>query len=496
MSKEIRLIVDAVSHEKDISTDIVFEALEAALVSASKKRYGMDQDFRISIDKNSGEHQTFRRWTVVESEERTEDEPPFNPEAELTLEQAQERNPSLKVGDVIEEAIESVEFGRIAAQTAKQVILQRLRSAKRDKILEEYKSRIGELIVGIVKKVTREHIILDVNNNAEAILRRSEMIPREIFRVGDRVRAYLYDVCTEARGPQLFLSRSCPEMLIELFKIEVPEIGDGSIEIKGAVRDAGSRAKVAVLAKDNRIDPIGACVGMRRSRITAVSTELNNERVDIILWNENPAQFVINAIAPAEVVSIVVDEERNVIDVVVAEDQLSQAIGRNGQNVRLASQLTGWILNIISETQALDRQGAETARLLRLFRDEMGAPEEVAESMVEEGFTTIEEIAYVPDEELLAVPLMTDEVLKALRDRAKTMLLTQAMTGKGGTPEADLLGLDGMDSLLAEMLAKEGIRSREDLAELSVEELLSFDNVDEDKAAKLIMQARAPWFEA
>jgi N utilization substance protein A len=370
MNNEIRLVVDAVSNEKSVPKEIVFESLEAALESASKKLYGADWEFKVVINRNTGDYETFRLWTVVDENAVNEEGEVvgiLNPSAQLTLAQALEKKSNAKIGDEITEAIPSVEFGRIAAQTAKQVIMQRLRAAKRDQIADEYRSRIGELVAGTVKKVTRDNVIIELGSNAEALLRRVDMLPREIVRVGDRVRAYLQDVRPEQRGPQLIVSRTCSEMLIELFKIEVPEIGDGLIELKGAARDPGSRAKIAVLAKDNRIDPVGACVGMRGARVQAVSSELGGERVDIVLWADNPAQFVINSIAPAEVVSIIIDDDAKSMDVIVADDQLSAAIGRNGQNIRLASMLTGWELNVISQNQAQTRDQEEFEKLSQLF---------------------------------------------------------------------------------------------------------------------------------
>lgn len=501
MNAEIRLVVDAVSNEKSVPKEIVFEALEAALESASKKRYGADWEFKVVINRNTGDYETFRLWQVVDENAINEDGDVVgiqNPEAELTLEQARERKPDAKLGDTISDLIPSVAFGRIAAQTAKQVIMQKLRAAKRDQIAEEYRSRIGELIAGTVKKVTRENIILELGNNAEALLRRSDMLPREIVRVGDRVRAYLQDVRPEQRGPQLIVSRTCSEMLIELFKIEVPEIGDGLIELKGAARDPGARAKIAVLAKDNRIDPIGACVGMRGTRVQAVSGELGGERVDIVLWNENPAQYVINAIAPAEVASIIIDDDAKSMDVVVSDEQLSAAIGRNGQNIRLASILTGWELNVISQNQAQTRDQEEFEKLSQLFIQHLQVTPEIAENLIEAGFTSIEEIAYVPAAELMEVEGMDESLLATYRERAKDSLLTKAIAEEERLqedfPNSDLLEVEGVDKQLAYLLASNGIVTKEDLAEQSVQDLLDIDGMDEDRAGKLIMAARAHWF--
>jgi transcription termination/antitermination protein NusA len=501
MNTEIRLVVDAVSNEKNVSKEIVFEALEAALESASKKKYGADWEFKVVIDRQTGDYETFRVWHVIDEKALSAEGEAVGiqiPDAELSLEQALAKKADAKVGDVIEEPVPSVEFGRIAAQTAKQVIMQRLRSAKRDQIADEYRSRIGELIAGTVKKVTRDNIILELGSNAEALLRRSDMLPREIVRVGDRVRAYLQDVRAEQRGPQLVVSRTCPEMLLELFKIEVPEINDGLIELKGAARDPGSRAKIAVLAKDNRIDPVGACVGMRGARVQAVSGELGGERVDIVLWAENPAQFVINAIAPAEVASIIIEDDSKSMDVVVAEDQLSAAIGRSGQNIRLASMLTGWELNVISQEQAEERDQQEFEKLSKMFMDNLHVSSEMAENLIEAGFTTLEEIAYVPIQELLEVQGMEESTLTTLREKAKDSLLTKAIAEEErlgeNAPATDLLEVEGMDKQLAYALANKGVVTREDLAELSVDDLLEIEGIDEEQAGKLIMAARSHWF--
>lgn len=501
MNTEIRLVVDAVSNEKNVSKEIVFEALEAALESASKKLYGADWEFRVIINRTTGDYETFRVWTVVDENATNEEGEVVgiqNPHAELTLAQAREKKKDVQLGDTIEEPIPSVEFGRIAAQTAKQVIMQRLRAAKRDQIAEEYRARIGELVAGTVKKVTRDNVIIELSGNAEALLRRSDMLPREIVRVGDRVRAYLQDVRPEQRGPQLIISRTCPEMLIELFKIEVPEIGDGLIELKGAARDPGSRAKISVLAKDNRIDPVGACVGMRGARVQAVSGELGGERVDIVLWSDNPAQYVINAIAPAEVASIIIDDDARSMDVIVADDQLSAAIGRNGQNIRLASLLTGWELNVISQNQAQTRDQEEFEKLSKLFIQHLSVTPEIAESLVEAGFTSLEEIAYVPAQELMEVEGMSEDLLGTLRERAKDSLLTKAIAEEErlgeNAPASDLLEVEGMDKHTAYTLANHGIVTRDDLAEQSVDDLMSIEGMDEERAAKLIMAARAHWF--
>ncbi len=501
MNNEIRLVVDAVSNEKNVPKEIVFEALEAALESASKKLYGANWEFKVVINRTTGDYETFRTWTVVDentTNELGEVVGMQNVEAEVYLIDAVDMKADAKVGDVILEPVESVDFGRIAAQTAKQVIMQRLRAAKRDQIADEYRARIGDLVAGTVKKVTRDNIIIELGSNAEALLRRSDMLPREIVRVGDRVRAYLQDVKPELRGPQLIVSRTCPEMLIELFKIEVPEIGDGLIELKGAARDPGSRAKISVLAKDNRIDPVGACVGMRGSRVQAVSGELGGERVDIVLWDDNPAQYVINSIAPAEVVSIIIDDDAKSMDVVVSDEQLSAAIGRNGQNIRLASMLTGWELNVISQNQAQTRDQEEFEKLSQLFVQHLQVSQEIAENLIEAGFTSIEEIAYVPAQELMEVEGMDEGLLNVLRQKAKDSLLTKAIAEEErlgeNAPAADLLELEGMDKHLAYVLAQKGVVTREDLAEQSIDELLEIEGMNEERAGKLIMAARAHWF--
>lgn len=493
MSKEVLLVVESVSNEKGVPPDVIFEALELALATATKKRYEDEVDVRVAINRHTGDYETFRRWTVVADENFEE------PDMQLTLDQAQERDPAFAIDDMIEEKIESVEFGRIAAQIAKQVIVQKVREAERAQVVDAYRDRLGDIISGTVKKVTRDSVIVDLGNNAEAVLPREEMIPRETFRTGTRIRALLKDIRTENRGPQLVLSRSCPEMIIELFRIEVPEISEELIEVMGAARDPGSRAKIAVRSKDKRIDPQGACIGMRGSRVQAVSGELCGERVDIVLWDDNLAQFVINAMAPAEVASIILDEDTHAIDLAVAEDNLAQAIGRNGQNVRLASQLTGWTLNVMTEDDIRAKQEAETGVILRNFVDELDVEEEVAQMLVEEGFTTLEEIAYVPMEEMLDIDGFDEDIVNELRARAKDRLLTKAIANEEkleqAQPADDLLNMDGMDRALAFQLASKGILTMEDLAEQSVDDLLDIEGIDEARAGTLIMAARAPWFE-
>ena len=493
MSKEILLVVEAVSNEKGVSKDIIFEAIEQALATATKKRYEEDSDIRVVIDRRTGDYDTFRRWEVMPDDEMA------LLGTQFTLEEAHEHDTSLKAGDVYEEQVENVGFGRIAAQTAKQVIVQKVREAERRQIIEEYRDRIGELISGIVKKANRDSIVLDLGGNAEALITREHMIPREAVRQNDRIRAYLLGVNEENRGPQLFASRACPDMLVELFKIEVPEIGEELIEIKGAARDPGSRAKIAVKSNDQRIDPVGACVGMRGARVQAVSNELAGERIDIVLWDDNPAQLVINAMQPAEVASIVMDEESHSMDIAVEDESaLAQAIGRSGQNIRLASELTGWELNVMTLDDAQNKQEEEAAQALETFMKELDVDEDVAGILVDEGFTTLEEVAYVPEEEMLAIDGFDEDIVDALRQRAKDVLLTKALVSEEkfelAEPAEDLLNMEGMDRDLAVELASRGIPTMEDLAEQAVDDLMDISGMSEERAAELIMTARAPWF--
>ena len=492
-NKEILLVVDAVSNEKDIDRDVIFEAIESALATASKKLSNKDIDARVAIDRKTGNYQTYRRWLVIEDDEELE-----FPEKQITLSEAKKQDADIEVGGYIEEDMESVAFGRIAAQTAKQVIVQKVREAERARVVDAFKDRVGELVMGVVKRVEKGSVILDLGDNVEAIIQRDEMIPREAVRPGDRLRGYLREVKSESRGPQLFISRTAPQLLIELFKLEVPEVGEGLIEILGASRDPGARAKIAVKSNDPRIDPVGACVGMRGSRVRAVSNELSDERVDIILWDENPAQFVINAMSPAEVTSIVVDEDANAMIIAVAEDQLSQAIGRGGQNVRLASELTGWELNVMSEQQAAEKSEAEQQELIELFKEQLDVDEEVASILVQEGYTSIEEVAYVPLGEMLAIEEFDEEIVEELRNRAKDVLLTRALAQEEelevAQPADDLLQMEGMDEHLARVLASHGVITMEDLAEKSVDDLIDIEDINEERAAQLIMTARAPWF--
>ena len=503
MDKDILMVVDVVSNEKGIDKEIIFEAIEAALATATRKRHGGEIDARVAIDRETGDYATFRRWQVIDESivPDPEDEEALVyefPERQVTLSEAREKDPDLQHGDYIEEPIESVDFGRIGAQTAKQVIVQKVREAERAQVVEAYCDRIGDLVTGIVKRVERGNVYIDLGSNAEAIILRDDMIPREAVRPGDRLRGYLYEVSEEQRGPQLFVSRVAPQLLIELFKLEVPEVGQGLIEILAAARDPGLRAKIAVKTNDPRIDPVGACVGMRGSRVQTVSTELSGERVDIILWDDNPAQFVINAMSPAEVTSIVVDEETHTMDIAVNEEQLSQAIGRAGQNVRLASQLTGWELNVMDESQAEEKSEAEALELQKLFREQLDVDAEIAAILVQEGFSTIEEIVYVPKSELLAIEEFEEEIVDELRGRARDVLLTQAIISEekigDAEPAQDLLEMEGMDRELAYTLASRQIITMEDLAEQAIDELMDIDGMDEERAGALIMAARAPWF--
>jgi N utilization substance protein A len=489
-SKEILQVVELFSNEKGIPKGIVFEAIEQALATATRKRYEDEEaDIRVAIDRATGEYDTFRRWVVVPDDHLA------ILGSELTTEEAAEIDADLQVGDEYEIEVESADFGRIEAQTAKQVIVQKVREAEREKVVADYESRLLSLINGTVKKVTRDAVIVDLGGAAEALLPRENLIGREIFRVNDRVRAILQEIRTEGRGPQLILSRTSPEFLIELFKIEVPEIAEETIEIRGAARDPGMRAKIAVKTNDGRIDPVGACVGMRGARVQAVSNELNGERVDIVLWDDNPAQLVINAMAPAEVSSIVMDEDNRSMDVAVTGDNLAQAIGRGGQNVRLASELTAWKLNVMSEEQAVERQEAESEKLVNMFMVRLDADTELARILVEEGFTSIDEVAYVPVEEMLSIDGFDEDLVETLRARARDVLLTAALAGdESREPQDDLLTMEGMTPGLAYQLADRGVCTMEDLAELSVDELTEIEGVDETAAAALIMKAREPWF--
>ncbi|NDY96574.1 transcription termination factor NusA [Wenzhouxiangella limi] len=494
--KEILQVVDVVSNEKGLAKETIFEAIEAALASAAKRRHPEDIEVRVEIDRGTGDYDAFRRWEVLsDDEEEAELE---STDRQIRLAEAREHDAELEVGDFIEEPMEPPEFGRIAAQAAKQVIVQRVRQAEREQVVEAYSDRVGELIHGQIERMERGGVVLDLGENAKAFIPSRHTIPGETARPKDRLRGYLYEVRPDQRGPQLFVSRTMSEFLIELFRLEVPEINQGLIEIKGAARDPGRRAKIAVNALDERTDPIGACVGMRGSRVQAVSNELAGERIDIILWNDNPAQFVINAMAPAEVHSIVVDEDSRSMDIAVEEDNLSQAIGRGGQNVRLASELTGWQLNVMTVEEAEQKSETESRSVLEMFMTKLDVDEELASILVAEGFTNVEEVAYVPESELLAIEEFDENIVAELRQRARDALLTQMIVSEEQLeehrPEQDLLELDGMTEALAFRLAEHGICTRDDLAECAVDELEEVEDLDPELAAELIMKARAHWF--
>ncbi len=496
MNKEVLMVVESVSHEKGVSNDVLFEAIEQALATATAKKHRDDAKFAVSIDRESGSYETYRIWEVVDPDRELEEEEEPNPDAELTLEEAKEKDPSLEIGDIYRIPAESVEFGRIAAQTAKQVIVQKVRDAERARVVDMYSPRVGELVSGTVKKTTRDSVTVDLGNNAEAILTRENLIPRDSFRIGDRVRALLVEINPEHRGPQLILTRTTPQVLIELFKIEVPEIAEDVIEIRGAARDPGSRAKIAVKTNDGRIDAVGACVGMRGSRVQAVSGELAGEKIDVVLWDEDPARLAINAMSPADVKSIFKDEDTHTMDIAVEEDNLAQAIGRGGQNVRLATELTGWNLQVMGEDEAARKQEEESLGYVNAFMNLLSVDEDVATVLVEEGFTDVEEVAYVPIEELTTIEGFDAEIVEELRNRARDALLTREIAGgTDGTPAQDLLEMEGMERALAFELAAAGIVTMEDLAELSVADFLDINaKVGEERAAELIMTARAPWF--
>ncbi|EAO3104766.1 transcription termination/antitermination protein NusA [Salmonella enterica subsp. diarizonae] len=496
MNKEILAVVEAVSNEKALPREKIFEALESALATATKKKYEQEIDVRVEIDRKSGDFDTFRRWLIVEEVTM--------PTKEITLEAARFEDESLNVGDYVEDQIESVTFDRITTQTAKQVIVQKVREAERAMVVDQFRDQEGEIVTGVVKKVNRDNISLEIKSegmagNAEAVILREDMLPRENFRPGDRIRGVLYAVRPEARGAQLFVTRSRPEMLIELFRIEVPEIGEEVIEIKAAARDPGSRAKIAVKTNDKRIDPVGACVGMRGARVQAVSTELGGERIDIVLWDDNPAQFVINAMAPADVASIVVDEDKHTMDIAVEAGNLAQAIGRNGQNVRLASQLSGWELNVMTVDDLQAKHQAETHAAIEIFTKYLDIDEEFATVLVEEGFSTLEELAYVPMKELLEIDGLDEPTVEALRERAKNALTTLAQDQEASLgdnkPADDLLNLEGLDRDMAFKLAARGVCTLEDLADQGIDDLADIEGLTDEKAGELIMAARnICWF--
>ncbi len=490
MSREILLLVDALAHEKSVAKEVIFIALELALASATKKRFSDDADVRVQIDRESGEYESFRRWSLLSDDEALE-----NPAAQMYADDERLEGKEISELNTFEEPLESVEFGRIGAQAAKQVILQKVREAEREQILDDFLARKEHLVTGVIKRMEKGNAIIEVGR-IESLLPRDQMIPKENLRVGDRVRAYLSRIERSGRGPQLILSRIAPEFLSKLFELEVPEIEDGLLEIKSAARDPGLRSKIAVKSNDQRLDPVGTCVGMRGSRVQAVTGELAGERVDIVLWSMEPAQFVINAMAPAEVSSIVVDEDAHSMDVVVEEDQLAQAIGRNGQNVRLASELTGWTLNILTEEEAAKKNEEEFSNTRQLFIEKLDVDEEVADILVEEGFSTLEEIAYVPISEMSEIDAFDEDTVNELRKRARAALLTEAIAKEEKLEEAseDLLTMEGMDDATANLLASKGVSTMEDLADLAVDDLIELTGMDAERAKQLIMTARAPWF--
>jgi N utilization substance protein A len=489
MSREVLLLVDALSREKNVDKEVVFGALESALASATKKRFDDEADVRVTIDRNTGEYESFRCWQVMD------DETFETPDLHIKLEEAQKRNPTAQLGDFIEAQLESIDFGRIGAQAAKQVIFQKIRDAEREQILSDFMARKEHLVSGTVKRVERGNAIVEFGK-IEAFLPRDQMIPKENLRVGDRVKAHLLRVDRGQRGPQVILSRTSPELVVKLFELEVPEIEEGILNIINAARDPGSRAKIAVRSNDQRIDPIGTCVGMRGSRVQSVTNELCGERVDIILWAEDPATYVINALSPAEIGSIVIDEDQHSMDVVVEEDNLAQAIGRGGQNVRLASELTGWTLNIMTVAESGEKHEQEFSKIKTLFIDKLDVDEEVANILVNEGFNTLEEVAYVPIEEMLDIEGLDESDVEELRSRARNALLNAAIANEEQVEHGieDLLKLDGMDEETARVLANKGITTQEQLADLAEDELVELSGMDGNRANSLIMAARAPWF--
>ena len=490
MSREILLLVDALAREKNVTRDVVFDALEGALASAMKKRFKEDADIRVSINRSNGSHEGFRRWLVVPDEAGLQE-----PDRQEMLSDAREVVSDIEVGEYIEEALEPVEFGRIGAQAAKKAILQRIRDAEREQVLNDFLERGETIVSGSIKRMDKGDAIIETGK-IEARLPRSEMIPKENLRVGDRVRAFVLKIDRAARGQQVILSRTSPDFIRQLFENEVPEIEQGLLEIKGAARDPGVRAKIAVVAYDKRIDPIGTCVGMRGSRVTSVRNELGGEQVDIVLWSEDPAQFVIGALAPANVESILVDEDKHAMDVVVDEENLPKAIGAKGQNVRLASELTGWQINIMTPEESLNRQEQERSSLRQTFMSKLDVDEEVADILIDEGFTGLEEIAYVPLQELLEIEAFDEDTINELRTRARNALLTEAIVQEERVETAqDLLSLEGMTPELVATLSEGGIKTRDDLAELATDELAEMAGIDDESASQFIMKARAHWFE-
>lgn len=490
MSREILLLVDALAREKNVSKDIVFSALESALAQATKKRIHDEADVRVSIDRETGDYESFRRWQVLP------DEDVENDEAQMGLIDARDEYPDIQVGDYVEEALEPIDFGRIGAQAAKQVILQKVRDAEREQILNDFLDRKEYIISGSIKRMERGNAIIEVGR-LEAVLPRDQMIPKENLRVGDRVKSYLLRIDRGARGPQLILSRTAPEFVMRLFELEVPEIDDGLLEIKACARDPGLRAKIGVKSNDPRIDPIGTCVGLRGSRVTAVRNEIGGENIDIVLWSAEPAQFVIGALQPAEVSSIVVDEEAHAMDVVVDENNLAIAIGRNGQNVKLASELTGWGINLMTVAESERKSEAEHSSVRQLFIAKLDVDEEVADILIDEGFSSLEEIAYVPLAEMLEIESFDEDTVNELRNRARNVLLTEAIVTEEQLESVaeDLLSLEGMDKPIAAKLAQGGVHTRDELADLAVDELMEMSGLDEERAKNMITKARAHWFE-
>ena len=490
MQKEILLVAEAVSGEKGLPKSSIFEAIEMALATATKKRYNENSNIEVKIDSTTGDYETFRLWEVVLDEDLED------AGIEIKLSSAQEKDKDLETGSFVQEKVENIEFGRIAAQAAKQVIVQKVREAERAQVVEKYRSVLGQLVNGTVKKVTREFLIIDLGDGAEAILARNELIPGEVFRIGDRLRAVLQEEERENRGPQLALSRKCPEMVGELFKLEVPEISEQVIEIKAIARDPGSRTKIAVKTNDNRIDPVGACVGMRGSRVQAVSNELGNERLDIVIWDDDPAQLLINSMGPAEITSIVLDEVKGTMDVAVTQDSLAQAIGKSGQNVRLSSQITGWKLNVIDEESAGEKEEEKTQNDSKTLIEKLDVDEGLAITLIEQGYRNLESIASASSEDLEAIDGFDIEISELLVNRAKEALLTLTMEISDEEGDAnDLMSVEGMDMVLALELSQKGINDKEELAEQSIEELTSIMDISEEDAGDLIMKARAHWFE-
>jgi transcription termination/antitermination protein NusA len=487
MSKELLLIIETVANEKEVEKAIILEAMEEALAAATAKTITGDCHIKVTIDQKTGEYTAKRVWTVVDEDAEIE-----NYHAELYVDIANEKGHDVQVGDTIEEDVEVAEFGRISAQAAKQIIVQKVRAAERKKVIARFREKIGKLVYGSVKRVTREFIIVDIGDNAEGLIYRTELLPREIFRINDNMRACLVEIDEEAKGHQLFLSRIDNRMVTSLFELEVPEISEELIEIVDITRDPGSRSKIAVKTNDGRIDPVGSCVGMRGSRVQSITNELQGERIDIVLWDANPAQYVINSLSPAEVVSIIQDEDRHSMDVAVKEEELAQAIGKNGQNVKMASELTGWKLNVMAESQAEEKQQEELQSTMQVFMGALDVEDDIAAVLVEEGFSNLEEVAYVAAEEIAEIEGFDEEIASELQERAKNALLTQAISAT--KPADDLLAMEGMDESLANTLAENGIITMEDLAELAVDDLQDVVDIDDKKAAQLILTARAPWF--